>query len=223
VLNSKIPKGENMIFVGKNFQKMTDEEIKSSIRGDKQRLGKLKKELEANIYTDDEDTDVEETLLTIGFIRETINAGILELQNRGVEFDLSKSDVESATFQTLIPSLSKIVLKNREDANEYEYEFDLSCDDVSVKDLKSLDDEPLYTLDKCELLSGIAELYIGEWKKQYNCSDYGAYFYTADAWSVTFTFDTGEQRTFGGMSAYPYNFFDFIATIDPDANLPMCN
>ena len=212
-----------MIFVGKDFQNMTEEEIRSSIRGDKVRIGLCKRAIELKPFTDDEDhdVDIERTLLEIGFLRESINAAVAELEKRGLTYTPSRTDVDSARFQSKLTTLQKILLKNKESANEYEYEFDFTGDKMVAKDLRAIENEELYTLDKCQVLEAISELYIGEWKKDYTCDAYSIYFLISDAWSVTFIFEDGEQKTTGGSFEYPYNFFDFLYIIDPDEKLPM--
>ncbi len=56
------------------------------------------------------------------------------------------------------------------------------------------------------MLEELADLHIGEWKKEYEdpCVLDGT------QWSVTFKYSGGKKKKFVGDNRYPYNFYSFL-------------
>lgn len=207
-----------MIHVGYDFSKMSNEEILTKIRGSKQLIGKNKKLLETELYIPQEEStlDAEGVTLAIEMERWSIAEAIRTLVERGYEYTPSKAEQQSNEFQDNLSKLKKITLITTEYMLPHTYELHFEDDVVCVGKETLEGFVELYHLDKNELLADIRELYVGEWNKHYTASDYGIYILDGDSWEMIFEYDDGTAVSFEGENAYPYNFFDLIAVLDPN-------
>ena len=66
-------------------------------------------------------------------------------------------------------------------------------------------------MDKEELLSGIRELHIGEWRRHYTLKRFGYMVIDGTQWEFKIEYSNGAKpECYDGDNAHPYNFSKFL-------------
>lgn len=197
------------------------EEIMTEIRSLKREINRLKREIE-EAGSESEVVIVSPSPLTqIKVNREYLKEAIEAYKNAGGEYIPTKQEKRILAFNDALDDLSRIIFTIRSFCIRY------STRVVTVSDHKVLytkTPSPAYIAandfkdspyTKEEFLSGLKEIYLGEWKRSY----FDPGIMDGTEWELKLEFK-GEHRTvsFHGCNAYPYNFEDLqeLLGIDDD-------
>lgn len=143
-----------------------------------------------------------------------LDRAIQALEEVGGIYTPSKAELKSIAFDNNIDFISKIT-----------FEIGGFCQNLSRYMLEVTDDtfkfwqsvmfrepeEKLLDIEKEELLSGIRDLHIGEWRKHYTLERFGYMVLDGTQWSLKIEYSNGiDAECYDGDNAYPYNFENFL-------------
>lgn len=144
------------------------------------------------------------------------------LVEAGGEYKPTKAELVSQDFQDNIPYINKIVFRiggyfEGQEVRTYimEDEYVRLYTEHSLRYKAGNDKvECECELSKEELLSGIEDLYIGEWLRNYDPSRFDYFVIDGTQWDLEIYFSNGHRvvKKYGSNS-YPYNFREFCDLI----------
>ncbi len=188
----------------------TAEEIMTTIRGLKQKMGRLKNIMEQPDYVErmcpSESTQLWCTRLYLKRAKQAL------IEAGGV-YNPSQAELKSAAFDANISDISRVVFTIGGFLGGYtSRSFVVNDDELQVfeKQLYSSDEWvllPNYPLFRYELLEGIQKLHIGEWKSLYYEPDV----LDGTQWSLELYYSNGQKAVeISGSNRYPYNFEELL-------------
>lgn len=138
----------------------------------------------------------------------------------------SKAEVKADEFNANLPYVCKVEFSiggffSGFETKTYTIEGDAVKTDVSSMkfppELSEVDEDE--ALDKETLLDGLAELYIGEWRRRYDPSRWGYMVCDGTQWHLYIYFSNGKRPVkIEGSNDYPYNFNDLLELFDIDTS-----
>lgn len=195
----------------------TIEQMMTAIRGLKQEMGRLKNVMESPSYGQEltvspsEDTRIQCT-------REYLKRARLAYFQAGGTYSLSKSEEKTADFDSNIDAISKIAFSIGGffgGCHSYVVELSdgLKAYSTLWEDKESMvlfnddSDEPF---TKETFLAALADLHIGEWRRNYSTKRFGYEVCDGTQWELEFECLNGHKPVrFDGDNSYPYNFDKF--------------
>ncbi len=206
----------NMSLSGKSY-----EVAKREVRNLWREINRLKKVIE-------EHPDSDEMMIypmpgvKISTYRDYLEAAKEYFESQGWEYELTKDEIADKEFNDRLKDIQSIeisygaclgyrdIRKITFDGNKIVFDKDLCGMFLPPDKIKG----KIYVdLTKETLLEELADMHIGEWKKEYEdpCVLDGI------EWHVDFKYTDGKKRIFRGCNRYPYNFYGFldIMQIDP--------
>ncbi len=202
-------------YFDENIKGKNQSEIKSAIRGLKNKIGRLKNIMEdPNYGTEFIIKPSESTKLF--WTRKYLKYAKQGLEELGVEYIPSRAEFKAIKFQENIVNIREVVFTIGGYFQGHKtYNVQFNEDELFVK-LKHFDEEKEIMLldendeaiDKKCFLGSIEKLYIGEWKRSYSTLDMIC---DGMQWELEIIYDNG-MRTVkcDGDNVYPYNFDDFL-------------
>ena len=153
-------------------------------------------------------------------LKEKLTLAIKALEDSGYEYHLDRVAQRITEFNEELEVLSEVVLK-------------YGCAETGYKTIKAEIDKSIVkltlsenfleckisTIDKTEFINALKNLSIGEWKRNYDLSEYGYCYLDGESWCLTFYFLNGESKVFGGKSIYPYNFNGLLSLMGVENKL----
>lgn len=147
-------------------------------------------------------------------LRKNLGFAIKALEDSGYEYNLDRITQRVTEFNEELSSLSEVVLKYgcaetgyktiKAEVTEEVVKLSLSENSLEYKKL---------TVDKVKFINSLKTLSIGEWKRNYDLSEYGYCYFDGESWCLSFYYTDGKSKVFGGKSIYPYKFEGLISTM----------
>lgn len=192
------------------FEVYSPTELYSHIRGLKQKMGRLKNQLEHPDYQG----LIEEKLETIERLRKELGlAKQMYSQKVGI-YPMSKKEQAIDTFERNLQDISKIVLTIGGFFSGYpNYVADFS-DSFSIykeyfdsKEIIDLLDKWNQPYTKSSFLAEFHTIHVEEWDKSYSLRKFGYEILDGTQWELTIYYDDGIALVnYSGNNHYPYNF-----------------
>lgn len=202
-----------------------ENQILSTIRGLKNRIGHLKNVIEnpnygANLITH----PIEDVQIYCN--RLYLQRAIKVLDDMGCPYKYSKAEIKSIEMQNNLEYISKIVFEIGGYFQGFtEYTIELADDSATMSSTNCLSPERNQTekkIDKNELLYQLSELYIGEWRKDYNTERFGFAVLDGIQWQLKLEFNNGLKTCkFSGSNSYPYNFNKLLDIFEIDGDVEL--
>ncbi|WP_440898575.1 hypothetical protein [Bacillus daqingensis] len=196
------------------------EQIMTSIRGLKQRIGSLKNSME-NPY---EDIKIfmhpsEETQLY--WTREYLKMAKQAYAEAGGTYILSESEARAAEFDENIYSISKITFRVKKSADIFhKYVIEVLNDIITLSEFREhglIKKRHKKNVTKTVFLYELKNLHIGEWRRRYSAKHDEFNVLNITKWEVEFEYSNEfKPKKFGGENAYPYNFDRFQMLFEVD-------
>ena len=198
------------------------DQIMTVIRGLKQEIGRLKNIAE---HPDYQCMMHPSEGVRISCMRDYLAVAKEALIEVGGTYTPSKAELKAEEVNANIPYLCKLEFTiggffGGFETRTYTIEGDIVREDIT----HSMMLEPSYMydpddeIDKESFLEGLADLYIGEWRKNYDPSRFGYIVMDGTQWSLELCFSNGYKPIkIHGSNAYPYNFDRLLdhLNIDP--------
>ena len=140
------------------------------------------------------------------------------LATAGGTYIPSKAELKAADFENNISTINKLVFTIGGFFGGYETRIYTLNDEHLHLDVKhslvlkpiNFYIEPDYPCSKDELLKGLQELHIGEWRSKYDLQRFGCLMLDGIQWKLEIYFSNGHKPVkISGDNAYPYNFDRF--------------
>ena len=199
----------DMSLSGKSY-----EEAKKEVKRLWKEITRLKKVIE-------EHPDSDEMMICpmpgvkISTYRDYLEAAKEYFESQGWEYELTKDEIADKEFNDRLKDVQSIEIdyggyfgesesrKITFNGNKINVGRDIFNQIPSAKDMNR---KFFKGMTKDMLLEELADLHIGEWKKEYEdpCVLDGT------QWSVIFKYADGKKRKFEGSNRYPYNFYGFL-------------
>ena len=203
----------------------SEKQIISTIRGLKNRIGHLKNTIEHPEYVCTMRPS-EKTQLWCN--RLYLERSILALEKIGGTYKPSKAELYAAEFDKNIPHICELVFSIGGYFSGYEtrtYFLDkehlrMNINHTLITKPSNLNIEADYPLTKQELLDGILNLHIGEWRKSYMPERFGYTVLDGTQWELEIHYSNGHKPVkFYGSNSYPYNFDDLTELLGVEADV----
>lgn len=189
----------------------SEAEIMKEIRSLKRTIGKLKTTMEHPDYVSiiDPSEDVQ-----LWCTRMYLERAIQALEEVGGTYTPTKAELKSTAFDNNIDFIHKITFEIDgfcQGMNRYVFDFAEDKAKCFVSDWLAEPEEKPMDMDKEELLSGIRELHIGEWRRHYTLKRFGYMVIDGTQWEFKIEYSNGAKpECYDGDNAYPYNFSKFL-------------
>ncbi len=202
-----------------------EKQISSAIRRLKNRIGHLKNVMENPNYGTKPMIHPSEDV-QISCNRLYLQRAIKALEDIGCPYKYSKAELKSIKFQNDLEYTSKITFEIGgyfQGFTEYKIEItDDSATMCSINRLSPERNEAEKKIDKNELLYQLSELYIGEWRKDYNPERFGIAVLDGTQWQLKIEFNNGRKHCeFSGSNSYPYNFNKLLDIFEIDGDVEL--
>lgn len=200
---------------GKNI-----DQVISVIRGLKCEIGRLKNILEHPEYTP---TICPSESTQLWCNRLYLAKAKTALEEIGGTYPQSNAEIKADKFTDNIPYISEIIFNTGScfgrktittlkiaDGKIYANKID-----TAKFDIDDLDKYKVVDTDINEFCEQLKDLYIGEWRKDYNLQRFDYCVLDGTEWNLTICFSNG-HRTIKkhGSNAYPYNFKEFLELLE---------
>ena len=202
-----------------------ENQILSAIRGLKNCIGYLKNVVENPNYGTEPMIHPSEDV-QISCNRLYLQRAIKALDDMGCPYKYSKAEMKSIKLQKDLEHISKMIFEFGGYFQGFtEYTIEIADDSATMSSINRLSperNEAKKKIDKNELLYQLSELYIGEWRKDYNSERFGFVILDGTQWQLKLEFNNGRKPCeFSGINCYPYNFNKLldIFKIDDDVEL----
>ncbi len=193
----------------------TKEQLISSIRGLKNKMGQLKNTMEHPEYIQTMHPSESTQLWCTRLYLERAKQALIDA---GGTYKPSQAELKAMDFEDNIPYISKIVFNIGGYCGGYEirnifidneklliavqHSFTPYADDICF--------DTECQLTKLELYEGLKELHIGEWRQRYGLERFGYRICDGTQWELEFHYTNGHKVvSIYGDNAYPYNFKEF--------------
>lgn len=202
-----------------------EKQILSAIRGLKNHIGHLKNVMENPNYGTDPIIHPSEDV-QISCNRLYLQRAIKALDDMGCPYKYSKAEMKSIEWQNDLEHISKIIFEIGGYFQGFtEYMIEVADDSAvmcSKYRLSSELNETEKKIDKNELLYRLSELYIGEWRKDYNPERFGIAVLDGTQWQLKLEFNNGRKPCeFSGSNSYPYNFNKLLDIFEIDGDVEL--
>lgn len=197
-----------------NLKGKSEKEIRSAIRGLKNEIGRLKNTMEHPEYGNEPLTHPTEDV-RIWCTRMYLERAKQALLEMGATYAPSQAELIAQQFQENIDYIKKIRFEIGGYFGGYEF-YTITVDEEHIHfDVEhslmlkpsNLPDTTDYPMSKAEFLDGLRELYIGEWRHNYNPERFGYMFLDGTQWSLDIEYSNGVKTAhYYGSNSYPYNF-----------------
>lgn len=192
------------------------EDIARKIRGLKNEIGHLKKTIE-NPERDPERVACPDEHTRLWCSRLYLERTIAAYEEAGGRYTPSKAEQRAAAFDAAIPTITRIVFSIGGFFGGHETRTITLTDDhlqmyvehSFIPTPTNFEIEPDYPLTKEELLDGLRDVHIGEWKHHYN--DWSVL--DGTQWELTIEYADGKKAEYDGSNAYPFSFDAFCELI----------
>ena len=196
----------------------SENEIRSIIRGLKNKIGHLKNVMEHPEYGNGFMVNPSEDVQII-CNREYLETAKKALTEIGATYQPSKSEIKAEQIQENLFNLGKIEFTIGGIFGGYStYTVDLTGDIVLASRVTTFSKEAtshfIGAYDKPYMtqhfLSFLYDLHIGEWRSNYSTNRFGYVTLDGTEWKIEFHFNNGlKPIKFSGQNSYPYNFDRF--------------
>ena len=201
-------------FFKENLKGKDADQISSTIRGLKNRIGHLKNMMEGSMYELETITCPSEST-RLWYTRLYLERAKVALAEAGGVYTFSQAELKAKEFEDHISEISKIVFTIGGFFGGFEKRT-INLDDTEVKmtisHLPALEsgEEILFPMTKSDFLYELKQLYIGEWRKSYTTERFGYTILDGTQWNLEIEFSNG-MNTFksSGDNSFPYNFDEF--------------
>ena len=200
-----------------NIKGKSEKEILSAIRGLKTEIGHLKNTMEHPEYGSTPLVHPTESvrIWCTRLYLERAKQALLEI---GVTYAPSQAEQKAQLFQSNIDYIKRIrfeiggffegfeiyTVTVDEDHIHYDAEHSLMLKPFNLPD--TID----YPMSKAAFLDGLRDLYIGEWRHNYNPERFGYMVLDGTQWSLEIEYTNGVKTAhYYGNNSYPYNFDKF--------------
>ena len=202
-----------------------EKQILSAIRGLKNRIGHLKNAMENPNYGTEPMIHPSEDV-QISCDRLYLQRAIKALEDMGYPYKYSKAELKSIKFQNDLEYTSKITFEIGGYFQGFtEYTIEIADNSATMSSTNRLSPERNETekkIDKYELLYQLSELYIGEWRKDYNPERFGFAVLDGTQWQLKLEFNNGRKsHEFCGSNSYPYNFNKLLDIFEIDGDVEL--
>lgn len=216
------------IYYEKELKGKSPQEIEKIIGDINQEMKSLRKAIEAGYfcYGGEEDTRPENRK-KLELCRSYLEEALKAHKQAGGDYKLSKEEQHIADFDAAIPEIKKIsfsiyegLLYNEE---EYMITVDNNCsqfwiDDDDDYDYDSMptenDRKPIFSMKREEFFEKLRNIHMGEWRLNYDSSDYGWLVMDGTNWDIDIEYKNGlKEVNFSGSNAFPFSFWDFYTLI----------
>jgi len=207
------------MYYEENIKGKTRLEIRSEIIGLKNRIERLKKDIENPKFVELMCPSEE---LQIEFCRKYLEKAIEAYEATGKKYVLSGPDARAKDFEDNTPNIKSIRFCIGGFLDGWTEKMCMFGDEA-IK-IESGDFPGLYGpreylkteyYDKSKFMYKLRKLHLGEWKYSYMCEDYGIDIYDGCEWIVEIEFSNGKKSIqIEGHECYPYNFDKFRDLLD---------
>lgn len=194
-----------------NLKGKSEAEISKEIRSLKRTIGKLKTTMEHPDYVSliEPSEDVQ-----LWCTRMYLDRAIQALEEVGGTYTPTKAELKSTELDNNIDFIHKITFEIDgfcQGTNQYVLKFEDDTYKMYFATWLAEPEEKPMDMDKEELLSGIRELHIGEWRNNYTLKRFGYMVCDGTQWSLEIEYSNGTKTAkYYGDNAYPYNFNKFL-------------
>ena len=199
-------------FYDENLKGKNEREILSVIRKLKQEIGRLKNVME--------DTDYVKAVCPGEDVQISCNRRYLErakqaLAEAGGTYTPSHAELRAEKINASLPSIFKVEFCINGysvgcEEKTYFVEGDKVTTTVNRTSYKIPTELPVYEdeeIDKDTLIEGLAKLYIGEWRREYEPKRFDFAICDGTTWNLNIYFSNGHRPVkIDGCNNYPYNF-----------------
>ena len=205
-----------------NLKGKTVAQILSAIRGLKQEIGRLKNTIENPNYQRMMHPSEDVRLWCTRMYFERAKQALVEA---GGTYIPSKAELKAEEFNANIPFISKVEFCiggffDGFETRTYTIDGDNIHMDVEhslILKPSNLGDFEVEEMDKDSFLEGIAELHIGEWRKNYSPKRWGYEVLDGTQWHLYIYYSNGRRSVrIEGSNDYPYNFNKLQELFDID-------
>mgnify|MGYP003303061513 CR=1 FL=1 len=196
-----------------NLEGKTPEQILTVIRSLKNEMGALKNDMEHPKYAP---TMFPSEDVRIYGLRDYLDRAKIALVEAGGAYTPSEAELQAESFDNSIPYISKIEFIIGGLFQGYETKiFTMKDNEVLVNvehfkypQLPTIEEDPSEEpIDREAFLEDLREIYIGEWRTNYDPMRFGYAVCDGTQWRLTFEYSNGHKPVaFHGSNAYPYNF-----------------
>lgn len=201
----------------------TAEKILFAIRGLKQEISRLKNNIENPNYLCRRDPSEDVRLWCTRMYLERAKQALVEASGTYVP---SKAELKAEEFNANIPFISKVEFSIGGFFGGFETRtYTIEGDNIYMDDEHSLIFKPsdlgdveIEEMDKDSFLKGLADLHIGEWRRNYDSSRWGDTVLDGTQWHLYIYYSNGRRSVkIEGSNDYPYNFdkLQELLGIDP--------
>ena len=190
-------------------------EIMSVIRSLKHEIGRLKNIVEHPDYASREVAMFPSETTRISCSRFYLERAIQALKEAGGKYVPSIAEQKAMEFESNIPYISKITFYIGgflDGYNTRTYIIDKNMVRMTkafsyVPEADTIGQGKVERIYKQWFLEGIKDLRIGEWRRKYDCRQFGCFVMDGTQWELEFHFSNGHKPVkICGDNAYPYNF-----------------
>ena len=206
-----------------NLKGKTATQILFAIRGLKQEISRLKNNIENPNYLYRTDPSEDVRLSCTRMYLERAKQALVEA---GGTYVPSKAELKAEEFNANIPFISKVEFSIGGFFGGFETRtYTIEGDNIYMDDEHSLifkpsnlEDVEIEETDKDSFLKGLADLHIGEWRRNYDSSRWGDTVLDGTQWHLYIYYSNGRRPVkIEGSNDYPYNFdkLQELLGIDP--------
>ena len=190
----------------------TPEKIMTVIRGLKREIGRLKNVME---HPDYQPLMCPSEDVQISCMREYVERAKKALADAGGVYVPSKAEAAAESLNAELAHVSKAEFsiggffggfKTKTytvDGDQIHMDEETSFDE----NLSELDAALMPEINKAYFLNALADLHLGEWRRNYDPSRFGHAILDGTQWHLYLEFDNGHKPVkFSGSNSYPYNF-----------------
>lgn len=196
------------------------EDIAKKIRGLKNEIGHLKNTIENPDYGTEPIIHPDERT-RLWCTRMYLERAIAAYEEAGGTYKPSKAEQRAAAFDVAIPTITKITFsiggffggQETRTITLTEDHLQLYVEHSIIPTPTNFDIELDFPMTKDEFLDTLRDVHMGEWRRYYDASDYGALILDGTQWKVTVEYADGRKAVYGGSNAYPFSFDRFCELI----------
>ena len=197
-------------------------QILSAIRGLKQEIGRLKNTIEHPDYAPTMYPTEETRLWCTRLYLERAKQALVEA---GGTYNPSKAELKAEEFNANIPNISKVEFCIGGFFGGFETRtYTMDGDNIHIGVEHSLILKPsnlgeveIEEMDRDSFLEGLADLHIGEWRRNYDPSRWGYVVLDGTQWHLYIYYSNGRKPVkIEGSNDYPYNFDKLQELFDID-------